>query len=264
MSNIDEAIQRGNFEKFLNSEAWDKAKENEQKDKEEWERLSSFDAYKGQFYNVVKENGFDATHVENFDAVANVVSEYMRNQTCCRWASGEATRQKFDVPKRPKVGLLFMGAPGTGKTMLAGIIKNLTGIKMYRLRDVAQSFQKGGFEGIQTDAPGIYSDDVVLDDFGIQEERKYFGQGGYVDDIVFQRYDAWQTTKKLTIMTTNYVSFRPIPEKEIKGMRNDFSNQVMTRIEEMFLPVMFQGGCKRETAVKKFSQYLKPDYNGNN
>ena len=263
MSNIDEAIRIGNFEKFLNSDAWNKAEENAEKEKAEWERISAFDGYKGQFYKAIKENGFDATHVENFDAVANVVSEYMRNQTCCRWASGEATRQKFDVPKRPKVGLLFMGAPGTGKTMLAGIIQKLTGIKMYRLRDVAQSFQKGGFEGIKTDAPGIYSDDVALDDFGIQEERKYFGQGGYVADIMFQRYDAWQTTKKLTIMTTNYVSFASIPEKAIRGMREDFSNQVMTRIEEQYLPIMFHGACKREAAIKKFSEYLKPNYNGN-
>lgn len=262
MDNIEDVTNK--FAPLFNSEAWEKAEENAQKDKEQWAQLSSLQLYKDRFYRAIYESKFDTANIQNFEAVVNIISEFMRFKQCSRWIDEQATRDKYKPPARPGVGLIFMGQAGTGKTMLAEIIRKLTEIKLYRIIDVAQTFQSHGLEAVKNEFSAIFSGDVIIDDFGIQGERRHFGDGFSIEDIVHQRYDIWKSKdySKLTIITTNYVSFSNNPEKNISGMCNDFSDQAMTRIKEMFFPVMFRGDCKREIAIKRFAQYSNADYIG--
>ena len=265
MCSLQETMQKFG-EIFDKSEAWNTVKENDEKNREEWERISKLEAYKTLFYGAVRDRGFDTSHVENFDAVANVIAEYMRNKECSRWIYGDVNRQKFMLPKRPKVGLLFMGAPGTGKTLLSTIIHDVANIDFIKLRDIGCAFQGGGYAGIQEKYPKVYTEDFIFDDLGLQAEMKHYAQAGYTEDLIFQRYDLWRgNQKRLTIISTNFVSFKDQEGEDgniIPGIRSVFSNQAATRIEEMFLPILFHGACRREAAVKKFSEYMKPNYNG--
>lgn len=180
----------------------------------------------------------------------------------------------------PKKGLLFMGAPGLGKTHLAvGIIKQLVmdqGIdcKFVDFFQLLADIRHGYSENISEMAliaPYVKSQVLVIDE--LAKGRNTEWELTVLDQIISTRYNSGD---KVTIFTTNYLTELPHKKGEDNLVQVDSGNQkfvdsltcetlqekigsrIYSRLSDMCDFVFMQGQDHRQKKLPFSQQYPKP------
>ena len=139
-------------------------------------------------------------------------------------------------------GIMLSGPVGCGKTSLMNIMKHLTKTEhkfsVKPCRDISFEFIQDGYEVIHK-----YSKDLRLrgglpvavrycfDDFGIEQNIKYFGnECNVMAEILLSRYELFTNKKLQTHITTN------LSATEIE---THYGNRVRSRLREMVNLIAF-------------------------
>lgn len=195
--------------------------------------------------------GFQPENITGFDfALKTVACHLVRSLDINRRKRNCQAPESTPFPI-PKCGLIFMGKPGTGKTMLSELIsKILERFPVYSASQIGREYEKAGLENVEQLFPRLKFGDCMIDDLHIDDNRKHFGNANIMDDILFDRYRLWKQYGQITIISTNIVEYSS-PETHT-GFLELYGNAITERVFEMCYPVFFRGMSKRKPAFEQF------------
>lgn len=143
-------------------------------------------------------------------------------------------------------GLLFWGGVGAGKTYAAACIANA--LIDRGVPAMVTSFPKilnSGFDKSDIVQEMKKFDLVVLDDFGVERKTEYSLE--VMQLVLDERYK----TGKPLIITTN------LNVGEFKNPKDLESSRMFDRINEMCVPVHFEGGSRREKKAEDKMRFVR-------
>lgn len=180
-----------------------------------------------------------------------------KNRNAC-FENADMTRQleicwkyvaQWEKAHAQNMGLLFWGAPGTGKTFAASCIANaligsLTPVMQTSFSRILAEMQADAGRNTTQMLDGLSRFKLlVLDDFGVERQTPYTLQLMY--DVIDTRYKNGQPL----IVTTN------ISLQDIKNPANMAHQRIFERILEMCTPVQFQGESRRTAIAEEKNKF---------
>lgn len=145
--------------------------------------------------------------------VADIIREKMANHPrhpypatpisdqLCTWAAhlGLSTGGKYIKPSH---GLALFGGVGTGKTTAMRCLSAMMGFPCISVASLDVIYARSGDVGIIDTMDAYRSATIAIDDIGTERAR-HFGAEFPMGDILARRYDLWQRSGVLTVLTGN-------------------------------------------------------------
>lgn len=230
------------FEKFANSlPAFDKPKQPEQKEPEKESVEDLMRRAKRQIEITLNAYEYDRTGIkpEYWDFLIELAAERkVKAHLGGKEDPGRLTRES--------IGFILLGLPRSGKTFLMRILAELKAIPNPVGEAVLKNdYQAGGLDRLFNSYPAIRSKDFSLDDLGIIQDAKSFGNSGVIENILFERYEHWQGLHNCaTFISSNLYSYGKLKEF--------FGEQLANRVFDMCVAIPVEGGNRGESAEKRF------------
>lgn len=147
-------------------------------------------------------------------------------------------------PLKLDKGLALMGPIGCGKSTIMRFFRHnqSNSYAFFSVRDISESYQKGGAEAVvrfkakipTSDVEETYGQEFIgacFDDLGEEDDKKHYGnEVNVMADILLTRYDRMREEHHKTHITTN------LNASEIGGRYGD---RLRSRMREMFNMVAF-------------------------
>jgi DNA replication protein DnaC len=159
--------------------------------------------------------------------LTNLTKYFIYDKTC-----------KIDLHR----GILLYGGTGTGKTTLFRIFRRLAGAldmmegynKAYSIEKTSDIVSDVRYRANEDIIRKFYSNNICFDDLGQEaSDAKVYGNTvSVMGEILFNRYDRFQTNKQLTHLTTN------LSEDELK---DKYGERIHSRMQEMFNWILVDG-----------------------
>lgn len=230
------------FDKFATMlTAFDKPKTPEQKEPESESVENLMQRAKIQIEKTLEHREYDRTGIkpEYWDFLIQLAAERkVKAHLGGKENPGRLTRES--------VGFILLGLPRSGKTFLMRILAELKAIPNPVGEAVLKNdYQAGGLDRLFNSYTSIRSKDFSLDDLGIVQDAKSFGNAGVIESILFERYEHWQGHGNCaTFISSNLNSYDKL--KEFYG------EQLANRIIDMCVVIPVSGGNRGESAVKRY------------
>ena len=153
----------------------------------------------------------------------------------------------WDDVRRKKIGLIFWGEVGTGKTYIAAAIANALLDKGYRvlMKDFTEISNISAFDTDEYVRSLSSYALLILDDFGAERTSEFAMQN--VFNVVTRR---WESGKPLIVTTNKTVD-------ELKDVEDLTLKRINDRILAMCTPIYVGGKSKRKEAAKAHYSDLK-------
>lgn len=166
-------------------------------------------------------------------------------KTISRYAS------KWEQVKTENIGLMLWGDVGTGKTFYAACIANYlidkgVPVMMTDFRRAVNYMSRNFDENRERFLKDMNKYDLVIfDDLGVERQTEYMQE--YVYDIINSRYKVG----KPIVITTN------LTLDEIKNASEMRLKRIYDRVQEMCVPVKFEGQSRRQAEYAKKIDRMK-------
>lgn len=126
---------------------------------------------------------------ENSEAVKNLIDYF----------SG-----KTPAALHPRKGILLMGNPGSGKTLLMNVFQQLIhntpqAFKAITCRKLAGNYSEKGIKSFNS----LLNSNYYFDDLGREAQADYYGKKEVMHDVICDAYDAWYKSGYQFHFTTN-------------------------------------------------------------
>lgn len=143
-------------------------------------------------------------------------------------------------------GFILTGKSRAGKTFLMRILADLRAIPTPIGESIIKNdYQAGGLDRVFSTYPSIRNRDFTLDDLGIIQDAKSFGNSGLIESILFERYEHWQNRGDCaTFISSNLENY-----KEIEKV---FGAQLANRIIDMCVMIPVDGENRGKRAELRF------------
>lgn len=171
-----------------------------------------------------------------------------------QWAAWKKGPENGRIYPRPKVGVLFYGPCGAGKSALADFlrdsIKQIARIDIKRINTAAliEKYNRGELQ--EYEARGFADADIYLDDLGYETAGKRYGEKWGLDDFLKFRYEyAFRRYGRYTFATTNLNGLAEIEQR--------YGVHVASRCAEMFDLIKLTGKDRRSEIAEKRSDRVR-------
>ena len=142
------------------------------------------------------------------------------------WSGG---RPEIDDTGYAKAkGLMLAGSVGVGKTCALKVLSVAIEAQYFSVPELAKRYSELGDEWFWSEVHKAGRWDMVLDDLGAEEDSKHFGNSMPIRELIYKRYEMFQTQGVRTHVSTN-ISGKQIEERY--GLR------VRDRLREMMVVV---------------------------
>lgn len=179
--------------------------------------------------------------LERFGFVLNAVPPPEIKKILVFMARLSLSQQVEDYPP-PERGLLIVGPPGRGKTLMASILSRIFQIQFYTMHelDAAWGRDPNDCESAFSTAFSI-RETVIVDDLGAEAATKRYGNEPLARSLLLKMYENWKYFGKLVIITTNLSPKSAGTTAGVETIRGVFGERIESRFAEMFDVVRFTG-----------------------
>ena len=186
-----------------------------------------------------------AVHRKSVEAKGSPILHKSHAKTPEEWE----VRQKMPIYAPPKKGLLLFGGCGTGKTMLLRILsakddrpeqrRNLPyqGIPFYSSESLVADYQEEGEVAMKL-FKAKKQTTLIIDELGGERFVKVYGSDPIINDMLIDRYKAFQWNHSFTLFATNL---------SLEDLQAKYSERIVSRLHEMceFVPCIGEDWRKR-------------------
>ena len=160
--------------------------------------------------------------------------------------------EHWDDVRRKRIGLLFWGEVGTGKTYIAAAIANSLLDRGYRvlMKDFTEISNVSAFDADEYVRSLSSYDLLILDDLGAERTTDFAMQN--VFNVVNRR---WESGKPLIVTTNKTLD-------ELKGVEDLTLKRINDRILAMCTPIYIGGNSKRKVKAEENFISLKAIFEG--
>jgi hypothetical protein len=151
------------------------------------------------------------------------------------WSNGRPEYESEYADARK--GIMIAGTVGVGKTLAMRIISSALNGEYLTVPELGTIFSTKGAEGFWAEVSRAGRWDLFLDDLGAEKEVKNYSNTLPIEELIYKRYDLWQTKGIRTHMTTN-LSGKQIAER--------YGARIADRLKEMMTFVVCSGESMRK------------------